>query len=115
MGYVKCKSCNGRYDLEPEESPDDFESCQCGGELEYYDDQERKQPINSDKKKRMPPLLKIIIIIGGGFILFSYVFVPPIALLFMGITYMGPIYFFILFFGILITIILLIWYFKRRR
>lgn len=90
MGYLKCKSCNGHYDRQPGESPDDFESCPCGGELEYYDDHGRKQPINSGKKKGMPPLLKIIIIIVGGIILFSYVFVPAIALLFMGFKYLDP-------------------------
>jgi hypothetical protein len=115
MGYLICKSCGGRYDLQPGESPDDFESCQCRGELDYYDDQGLKQPILSREKKGMHPLLKTIIIIVGGILLFSYVFVPSIALLFMGMKYMGPTYFFTLFFGILIAIILvLVWYFRRR-
>jgi uncharacterized membrane protein len=33
--YIKCRSCNGYYQLEKGESLDDFESCTCGGELEY--------------------------------------------------------------------------------
>lgn len=30
-----CKKCGGYYQLKHGESPDDFEKCQCGGELEY--------------------------------------------------------------------------------
>lgn len=31
--YLVCKRCNGYYELGEGESPDDFEFCQCGGEL----------------------------------------------------------------------------------
>ncbi|MEN4017175.1 MAG: hypothetical protein PQ975_02800 [Methanobacterium sp.] len=34
-GYLMCKECNGYYKLEEGEFPDDFDKCQCGGELEY--------------------------------------------------------------------------------
>ncbi|MBP2045930.1 hypothetical protein J2756_001168 [Methanobacterium aggregans] len=34
-GYLVCKNCGGYYKLQPGESPDDFDRCQCGGELEY--------------------------------------------------------------------------------
>lgn len=37
-GYLVCEKCNSYYKLQPGESPDDFELCQCGGELKYYDD-----------------------------------------------------------------------------
>jgi hypothetical protein len=49
MSYLICKSCGGRYDLKPSELPGDFENCQCGGELEFYDDRGHKRlyrPIN---------------------------------------------------------------------
>lgn len=36
-GYLVCKKCNGYYKLEPGESPDGFDKCQCGGELEYME------------------------------------------------------------------------------
>ena len=36
MGFLKCKSCGGRYDLQPGELPGDFDVCHCGGEIEYY-------------------------------------------------------------------------------
>ena len=80
MGYLKCKSCGGRYDLEHEESPDDFECCQCGGKLDFYDDQGYKRMYRSVSGKKsnsgMHPLLKILIIIVGGYLIFSFILVP---------------------------------------
>ncbi|MCK9152312.1 hypothetical protein [Methanobacterium alcaliphilum] len=32
-GYLVCEGCSGYYALHPEESPDDFTACQCGGNL----------------------------------------------------------------------------------
>lgn len=34
-GYLICKDCNGYYKLQEGESPDDFDKCNCGGELIY--------------------------------------------------------------------------------
>ena len=34
-GYLVCKNCGGYYKLQPGESPEDFDRCQCGGELEF--------------------------------------------------------------------------------
>ena len=36
-GYLVCEKCGGYYKLQPDESPDDFEQCQCGGKLEFRD------------------------------------------------------------------------------
>jgi len=38
MSYLICESCNGYYELKEGESPDDFESCHCGGNLRYVDE-----------------------------------------------------------------------------
>jgi len=35
IGFLICRECKGYYQLGEEEHPDDFESCQCGGELVY--------------------------------------------------------------------------------
>jgi hypothetical protein len=35
MGYLWCQSCGGYYQLDEDESPEDFARCQCGGELVY--------------------------------------------------------------------------------
>lgn len=40
-GYLVCKECNGHYKLESGESPDDFDRCHCGGELEYVENIEK--------------------------------------------------------------------------
>ncbi len=32
-GYLICEKCNGYYELQPGESLDDFETCECGGKL----------------------------------------------------------------------------------
>lgn len=54
MGYLICTSYGGRYDLQPGELPGRFESCICGGKLEFYDNQGRKRgykPIYSHKNQ----------------------------------------------------------------
>lgn len=38
MRYLLCQDCGGYYELEKGESPDDFESCLCGGKLEHVDE-----------------------------------------------------------------------------
>lgn len=34
-GYLECENCGGYYELQVGESPEDFEKCQCGGNLKY--------------------------------------------------------------------------------
>lgn len=34
-GYLICKHCNGYYELEDSETPEDFETCSCGSPLVY--------------------------------------------------------------------------------
>ena len=36
-GYLLCEQCLGVYHLEPGESPEDFETCRCGGKLMYFE------------------------------------------------------------------------------
>ncbi|HHT18934.1 MAG: hypothetical protein QM396_06840 [Euryarchaeota archaeon] len=35
MPYLICQRCGGYYKLEEDESPDDFDTCRCGGDLVY--------------------------------------------------------------------------------
>lgn len=37
MPYLICEECGGCYELQEGDSPEDFEACQCGGTLEYYE------------------------------------------------------------------------------
>ncbi|MBU4534239.1 MAG: hypothetical protein KKF16_00040 [Euryarchaeota archaeon] len=35
--YLVCEKCNGYYKLQPSESSENFDRCQCGGKLIYYE------------------------------------------------------------------------------
>ncbi len=35
MGYLICKDCGGYYELQPGETANEFDRCQCGGKLIY--------------------------------------------------------------------------------
>ncbi|WP_431062260.1 hypothetical protein [Methanobacterium sp.] len=37
-GYLVCEECKGYYMLGKDENPQEFDSCQCGGNLIYYND-----------------------------------------------------------------------------
>ena len=51
MRYLICDKCGGFYELQPGESPEDFDlTCNCGGELKCYhsiDDEYIKNNSNS--------------------------------------------------------------------
>ncbi len=36
-GYLVCSECNGYYKLQENETPEDFEKCECGSLLTYYE------------------------------------------------------------------------------
>ena len=36
-GYLYCRNCHGYYSLKDDETQDDFVSCECGGELVFYE------------------------------------------------------------------------------
>ena len=76
MGYLKCKECGEVYKLQEGESPDDFNMCHCGGEIEYHlcsdQLQEKKQtyPTKEElaKKKSSDRTMLLVILIVGGLI-----------------------------------------------
>lgn len=35
-GYMVCNKCNGHYELQSDELPEDFTECECGGKFEYH-------------------------------------------------------------------------------
>jgi hypothetical protein len=82
MGFLKCKSCGECYQLKPGESPDDLESCSCGGELEFYDSSGEKAADygpSSDSKG----LIKRLVI----FLIAFYVVYMLMGRVFAGIIY----------------------------
>lgn len=56
MPYLYCKECGGTYKLQKDESPKDFDNCQCGGKLNYYIYLENinKPYLNSETRKQGP-------------------------------------------------------------
>jgi hypothetical protein len=123
VGYLKCKSCGGCYELQAGELPGDFESCSCGGEMEFYDDQGRKRGYKSvysiKKGSKTHPAIKILVILAGGYLLFAYGGGLIIYAMLKGLEYFGPsggTYVLALFFGILIAVIaVLLWFIFRKR
>ncbi len=64
MGFLFCEKCNGYYELQEEESPEDFEVCNCGGKLKYFnslDEQHDKSSNNKQSSNRNH------VIIGSGY------------------------------------------------
>ena len=57
MGYLFCEKCESIYKLLPDDSPADFDKCECGGELIYYDILEDLG--NPDKAKKLSHLMFI--------------------------------------------------------
>ena len=53
MSHLVCEKCGGYYELKDGESPEDFEKCQCGGELRYI------QNFDSHFDEEMDPLNEI--------------------------------------------------------
>ncbi len=49
--FLVCKQCNSYYNIKKGEYLDDFISCQCGGELQYYEDIKRNLRENLKKVK----------------------------------------------------------------
>lgn len=52
MKYLICKECRGYYRLKENEYVDDFDSCTCGGELEYITNLSKyiKEALNNNAK-----------------------------------------------------------------
>jgi ribosomal protein L40E len=51
LGYVVCDVCHGIYELQEDESSEDFESCQCGGNLTYINNINDLESIKDDSPK----------------------------------------------------------------
>lgn len=90
MGYLICKLCGGCYELQKDESPEDFDVCSCGGELEYRlssDDLERSSYDVEGEKKSNKKLI-IILAVAGLFLILIFLVLP--ALLIYNSYFSGP-------------------------
>jgi len=78
MPYLICQSCGGYYELEEDESPEDFDRCHCGGELIYTEHLNYNPYKPKGNGKKLFTLLLIfiaLVIIVGSFIALS---MPPV-------------------------------------
>ncbi|MCC7551096.1 MAG: hypothetical protein KO316_06365 [Methanobacterium sp.] len=49
MSYLVCQKCGGYYELQGDESPEDFVSCHCGGQLIYVESLNSRPRVNPKK------------------------------------------------------------------
>lgn len=76
MGYLKCTKCEGYYQLQDGESPEDYDQCQCGGTLEYVDEIQNQR--SSHKLLNALNFRRIVgVIIGAAVILGSFLIFSP--------------------------------------
>ncbi len=69
MPYLICKRCGGYYELQENESPDDFESCHCGGQL-VYSKTRNKPKMSRIKFYSILSAIIILTILGASYIAF---------------------------------------------
>jgi hypothetical protein len=70
MPYLICQKCGGYYELEDDESPEDFDSCQCGGKLIYTEYLDLKSVPKREKSYSILFVLIILVLIAGTYIAF---------------------------------------------
>ena len=51
MSILVCNNCEGYYELQDGESPEDFDICQCGGTLKHYENMFEYQTYDKYKKQ----------------------------------------------------------------
>lgn len=71
MPYLICQSCGGYYELEEDESPEDFDRCYCGGELIYAEHLDYEPKRNGKKSLTLMFVFIVAVIIVGSFIALS--------------------------------------------
>lgn len=71
MPYLICQSCGGYYELEEDESPQDYDYCRCGGELIYSEYLDYQPKRNGRKFYALMSVLILLVVIVGTFIALS--------------------------------------------
>ncbi|SCG84820.1 DUF5518 domain-containing protein [Methanobacterium congolense] len=82
MSYLVCDRCEGYYELQPGESPEDFsDKCECGGHLSYVQDLEEADGLNEVCQGRGFELKKPIV--TEKQVIFRILFTVPAICFFM--------------------------------
>lgn len=57
VGYLFCSGCDGFYELQEDETPEDFDKCECGSPLVYYKTKEElENRFKSSSNENLEPL-----------------------------------------------------------
>ncbi|HOI39522.1 MAG TPA: zinc ribbon domain-containing protein [Methanobacterium sp.] len=72
MGFLICDNCGGYYELQEGERPEDFQSCECGGNLKYVEKSDSSINKIPDNKSKNDSVLFIVL---GSLFLFSIFFI----------------------------------------
>ena len=98
-GKLVCNKCNGFYELQSGEKPEDFSSeCECGGKLKYTGENSRK------RKSPVTAAVLNILIAGLGFVYLKKYLYALISFLFVLVTAV-----LVKFFGIGALLIVVLW------
>jgi len=74
MPYLICQNCGGYYELDDDESPEDFDSCRCGGKLVYAEHLDSKPRMSRKKFYGALSVIFILTIMAAGYII---IFMDP--------------------------------------
>ncbi len=78
MGYLICKKCDGYYELKDGESPEEFDKCQCGGELRYVETRDVNSNLNKKSKSSSHNIIRIAgVLLGASIMLVPYYLYSP--------------------------------------
>ncbi len=69
MPYLICQNCGGYYQLDDDESPEDFDSCSCGGKLIYSEYLDSKPRMSRKKFYGALSVIFILTILAAGYII----------------------------------------------
>lgn len=69
MPYLICQNCGGYYHLDDDESPEDFDTCRCGGKLVYSEHLDKPR-MSRKKFYGTLSVIFILTIMAAGYIIF---------------------------------------------
>lgn len=70
MPYLICQNCGGYYQLDDDESPEDFDRCQCGGKLLYSEHLNLKPRMSKKRFYGALSVIALLTVLVAGYIVF---------------------------------------------
>lgn len=105
MPYLYCEKCRGFYELQKGESLDDFDSCECGGKLKYYENMSEYKNETTHKysavEVKVPSSKAGKLLTKSTFILLTFTIFP----LTLGLEYSATLFIVCAAFGVLLSVV----------